>query len=111
MTPAASTTELARRLDEITAALRDLRLELAHDFVRREVQDQRDARATDQIAQVSKGLTELAITVQNLTLQRDDERDERDRMRASDRRLILSLLVTAVISPIGTVVLTKALGS
>jgi hypothetical protein len=107
MPPAPGNAELMRRLDELVTEFRALRVALETGYVRKDVyaaDRQADAiqikGLEDEHHVFDKRIDLVNTKIVKITEQRDSERDERDRQRTSDRRLIYTVAVTALFGPL-----------
>src|SRR4051794_38345801 len=96
-----------RRLDEVVIRLDRLSAALEEGYVRKDVQEARELGTgiqlkgfEDELHLQGKEIEKVNGRIDAISAQRDRERDERDKQRAADRRLIYTLAVTTIVGPV-----------
>lgn len=107
--PAASNAEVVRRLDELGRRLDRLVTALEEGYVRKDVQEVREIATGTQLKGLEDEQHSISKRIEDLATQRDRERDERDKQRAADRRLLYTLAVSVFLGPVVVALLLHAL--
>ena len=92
-----------RAVEQVRTDIRDLRMDLAKDYVRKEVQDERERLTDLQISGLESEVHTLNNRISTITTQRDTERDNRDKQIAAGNRWRWSQFITALGGPVATV--------
>lgn len=95
-----TTAEVMRRLDDLMTRLDRVTLSLEEGYVRKDVQEARELATMMQLKGHDDELHALQSRLTTIVNYRDHERDERDRLRVADRRLIVSLAFSALLGPV-----------
>jgi len=110
MPPAPGNAELMRRLDEVVTRLDKLADRLEDGFVRKDVYAA--DRQTDAVhmAGIEQEIQGVHRKVDNITNQRDAERDKVLDQLQAQRRWVIGLVITVLLTPAGTILVTRLLG-
>lgn len=108
MTEDPTNSEVMRRLDDLVARLERLAQSLDEGYVRKDVQEARELATAMQLKGHEDELHMLHRRLDMMVNVRDKERDDRDRLRQSDRRLFYALTLSVLVGPLLVALLLHA---